>query len=157
MWLTEGKTHAQDANRGVLEGRGRARAALSYRRRTFTFPSAHAMQRALQCFTNARAKFEARKPGGGEGAPYYRQIAEAEAAKEREEAQQRMAWCVGLLVGILILGGLIWGGWYAFILHGASTEVAEPEVGAGAAAAAALGSAKSVGAGLAARLGAVGA
>ena len=91
------------------------------------------MQRALQCFTNARAKFEARKPGGGEGAPYYRQIAEAEAAKEREEAQQRMAWCVGLLVGILILGGLIWGGWYAFILHGnSSTEVAEPEVGAGA-------------------------
>ena len=116
------------------------------------------MQRALQCFTNARAKFEARKPGGGEGAPYYRQIAEAEAAKEREEAQQRMAWCVGLLVGILILGGLIWGGWYAFILHGgSSTEVAEPEVGAGAPAAAALGSAKSVGAGLAARLGAVGA
>lgn len=111
------------------------------------------MQRALQCFTNARAKFEARKPGGGEGAPYYRQIAEAEAAKEREEAQQRMAWCVGLLVGILILGGLIWGGWYAFI----STEVAEPEVVAGAPAAAALGSAKSVGAGLAARLGAVGA
>ena len=116
------------------------------------------MQRALQCFTNARAKFEA-KPGGGEGAPYYRQIAEAEAAKEREEAQQRMAWCVGLLVGILILGGLIWGGWYAFILHGnSSTEVAEPEVvGAGGPAAAALGSAKSVGAGLAARLGAVGA
>ena len=65
-----------------------------------------------------------------------------------------MAWCVGLLVGILILGGLIWGGWYAFIL---STEVAEPEVVAGAPAAAALGSAKSVGAGLAARLGAVGA
>ena len=119
------------------------------------------MQRALQCFTNARAKFEARKPGGGEGAPYYRQIAEAEAAKEREEAQQRMAWCVGLLVGILILGGLIWGGWYAFILHGGTTEVespAEPEVvGAGGPAAAALGSAKSVGAGLAARLGAVGA
>ena len=116
------------------------------------------MQRALQCFTNARAKFEARKPGGGEGAPYYRQIAEAEAAKEREEAQQRMAWCVGLLVGILILGGLIWGGWYAFILHGTpSSEVAEPEVVAGAPAAAALGSAKSVGAGLAARLGAVGA
>ena len=77
------------------------------------------MQRALQCFTNARAKFEARKPGGGEGAPYYRQIAEAEAAKEREEAQQRMAWCVGLLVGILILGAFIAGGWYAFILHGA--------------------------------------
>ena len=107
-------------------------------------------------FELGSARPSARKPGGGEGAPYYRQIAEAEAAKEREEAQQRMAWCVGLLVGILILGGLIWGGWYAFILHG-NTEVAEPEVGAGAPAAAALGSAKSVGAGLAARLGAVGA